>query len=171
MRPSALYLSLFVSLSALPLLAKALAKAPLGGIEDSGWKLTYSETKPEYLRTREDSLYYVDCLYSLGFTVSTHDETIPDVIIGSPAYQAGVGPGMVLVAVNGLRFDYDHRHILGDALRYAKSSNQPISLLVRNGDYFRTYEINYHEGEKYPVLERDSSKPDVLSEIIAPHAH
>ena len=146
--------------------------APLGGIENSGWKLVYSKTKPEYLRAREDSIYYVDCLYSLGFMASTRDQTIiPDVIIGSPAYQAGIGPGMVLVAVNGQKFDYDHRHILGDALRDAKNSNQPISLLVRNGDYFKTFEINYHEGEKYPVLQRDSSKPDVLSEIIAPHAH
>jgi predicted metalloprotease with PDZ domain len=145
--------------------------APLGGIENSGWKLTYSETKPEVVRAAEDARYFVDCRYSLGFTVSTHNETIiPDVIIGSPAYQAGIGPGMFLVAVNGQKFDYDHAHILADALRAAKNSSQPIQLLVRNGDYFKTYEINYHEGEKYPVLQRDSAKPDVLSQIIAPHA-
>lgn len=145
--------------------------APLGGIENSGWKLTYTAAKPEYVRAREDARDYVDCLYSLGFTANTKDEVIPDVTVGSPAYQAGIGPGMVLVAVNGLKFDMDHRHVIEDALREAKNSNQPISLLVRNGDYFKTYEINYHEGEKYPVLVRDSSKPDVLTEIIAPHAH
>jgi hypothetical protein len=28
--------------------------------------------------------------------------------------------------------------------------------------------VTYGEGEKYPVLERDATKPDMLSKIIAP---
>ncbi len=39
-----------------------------------------------------------------------------------------------------------------------------------NGDYFKTFTVNYHDGEKYVHLVRDESKPDVLSEIIKPLA-
>jgi predicted metalloprotease with PDZ domain len=28
------------------------------------------------------------------------------------------------------------------------------------------YKLNYHGGERYPHLERDSTKPDVLGEVI-----
>jgi hypothetical protein len=41
---------------------------------------------------------------------------------------------------------------------------------VRNGDFFKTYALDYHGGEKYPHLVRDASKPDILSEIIKPLA-
>ena len=37
---------------------------------------------------------------------------------------------------------------------------------VENTEYYRTFKLDYHEGEKYPHLVRDESKPDVLSEII-----
>ena len=42
-------------------------------------------------------------------------------------------------------------------------------LLVENTDYYKTYKLDYHGGEKYPHLVRDESKPDVLSDIIKPH--
>jgi len=41
---------------------------------------------------------------------------------------------------------------------------------VLNGDYYKTFTLNYHDGEKYAHLVRDESKPDVLSEIIKPVA-
>jgi hypothetical protein len=41
-------------------------------------------------------------------------------------------------------------------------------LLVENGDVFKTCHLDYHEGERYPDLERDPAKPDLLSEIIKP---
>jgi hypothetical protein len=44
----------------------------------------------------------------------------------------------------------------------------PLELLVENGDYIRTYPVNYREGEKYPRLERDPARPDLLSEILKP---
>jgi hypothetical protein len=46
----------------------------------------------------------------------------------------------------------------------------PLELLVENDDYIRTYPLNYQEGEKYPRLERDAEKPDLLSEILKPLA-
>jgi hypothetical protein len=67
------------------------------------------------------------------------------------------------VAVNGRRFAPEVFH---DALAQGKNSSQPLQLLIENTDYFRTFTLDYHEGEKYPNLVRDESKPDRLSEII-----
>jgi predicted metalloprotease with PDZ domain len=79
------------------------------------------------------------------------------------AATAGIGPGMKVVAVNGQRFTADR---LSDALKAGKNSSDPLELLVENTDYYKTYKLDYHGGEKYPHLVREESKPDVLTEII-----
>ena len=76
-----------------------------------------------------------------------------------------MGPGMKLVAVNGRKWSAD---VLRDALRAAKNSKEPIELLTENGEFYRTYRLDYHGGERYPHLVRDETKPDLLSEILKP---
>ncbi len=134
--------------------------APLGGVESSGWKIVYDETPSpmEGGRGRRS----VGTRYSLGLELGA-DGNIADTIEGMPAAQAGIGPGMKLVAVNGRRFSSD---VLKDALKAAKNSPAPIELLVENTDYYNTYKIDYHGGEKYPHLVRDDSKPDLLTDIL-----
>ena len=39
---------------------------------------------------------------------------------------------------------------------------------MENTEYFKTYNLDYHGGEKYPHLVRDESRPDMLSDIIKP---
>ncbi|HEY6387478.1 MAG TPA: PDZ domain-containing protein, partial [Candidatus Acidoferrum sp.] len=140
--------------------------APLGGLENSGWKLVYSETPNESREAGEAAMHLTDVQFSLGFVVrdtggENGDEVI-DVIPGSAAAQAGIAPGMKLVAVNGRRWSPDDLHA---AIRQAKSGSAPIELLIENEDFFQTYAVNYHGGERYPHLERISGKPDLLGEI------
>jgi len=104
--------------------------------------------------------------FSLGFLVrdsggENGDEVI-DVIPGSPAALAGIAPGMKLVAVNGRKWTPEDIHA---AIRQAKSGHEPIELLIENEDFFRTYRVDYHGGERYPHLERITGKPDLLGEI------
>ncbi|MGZ4814225.1 MAG: hypothetical protein ACXVZV_02365 [Terriglobales bacterium] len=40
---------------------------------------------------------------------------------------------------------------------------------MQNADYFKTYKLDYHGGEKYPMLQRND-KPDNLTDILRPHA-
>ena len=136
--------------------------APLGGIEASGWKLTYDDTRSDLLKAEEEKADSVDAAYSIGLLLHK-DGVIGDTIEGMPAAKAGIGPGMKLMAVNGKKYCGD---VLRDALKEGKSSSAPLELLVENAEYFRTYEIDYHGGEKYPHLVRDESKPDVLGEIL-----
>ena len=52
-----------------------------------------------------------------------------------------------------------------EAIRHAKGGTEPIELLMENEEYFRSFRIDYHGGERYPHLERVEGKPDVLGEI------
>jgi len=135
--------------------------APLAGIEASGWKLVYDEKRSELERALE-GWQGADASYSIGLLLNK-EGVISDTIEGMPAAKAGIGPGMKLIAVNGKKFTDDS---LRDALKEGKTSSAPLELLVENLDYFHTYKLDYHGGEKYPHLVRDGSNPDVLSEII-----
>src|SRR5579864_4140961 len=136
--------------------------APLGGIEGSGWKLTYDDTPSEMLSNAAGMFHFVPAGFALGLDLRD-DGGITDTVEGELAAKAGIGPGMKLVAVNGRRFSAD---ILRDAIKSAKNSTAPIELLVENADYYKTYKLDYHGGEMYPHLVRDDSKPDLLSEIL-----
>ena len=137
--------------------------APLGGIERGGWRLVYNDQPNLFIRTGEKLRKSVDVSYSLGFVVR-EDGVLSDVIYGSPAYAAGIGPGMKLVAINGRAWSRD---VLLDALRTSKDSQQTIDLLVENAKFFKTYSIAYHDGIRNPHLERIQG-PDVLGEILTP---
>jgi predicted metalloprotease with PDZ domain len=138
--------------------------APLQGIERSGWKLVYDSTPSELFRLGERYNEGINAGYSIGLQLK-QDGTVIDTIEGMSAAKAGIGPGMKVVAVNGRRFSAD---VLHDALAAGTTGSAPLALLVENTEYFKTYNLDYHGGEKYPHLVRDDSKPDVLSDIIKP---
>jgi predicted metalloprotease with PDZ domain len=138
--------------------------APLGGIEGSGWKVVYDETRSPLLQAREGEGKSVNAAYSIGLWLKA-DGTVNDTVEGMPAAQAGIGPGMKVIAVNGRKFSAD---ALSDALRAGKNSSATLELLVENTEYYSTYKLDYHGGEKFPHLVRDESKPDLLSDIIKP---
>ena len=149
-------------------------RAPLGGIENGGWKLVYTDVKPELVRAAEEQSKLYDFWCSLGIVVQgdggaggAEEGVIRDVVPGLPAAQAGIGPGMRLVAVNGRRYSEKG---LRDALRAAKDGKEPIEFLVENVEMFKTFQVDYHGGERYPHLERDQTKPDLLSAIGKPLA-
>jgi predicted metalloprotease with PDZ domain len=138
--------------------------APLGGIEGSGWKVVYDSIRSPLVQAEEGDRGAVNAAYSIGLWLKS-DGTVTDTVEGMPAAQAGIGPGMKLIAVNGRKFSKD---VLGDALQEGKNSNAALELLVENTEYYKTYKLDYHGGEKFPHLVRDENKPDVLTEIIKP---
>jgi predicted metalloprotease with PDZ domain len=138
--------------------------APLGGIEGDGWKLVYNDKPNVFSHAAEKLFKFVDLSYSLGFRLG-QDGKFSDVIVGSPAYQAGIGPGMKLLAVNGRKWT---PNVLRAAVKGAEGSDQPIELLVENAQFYKTYSIVYHDGEKNPHLERVSSQTDLLGDMLKP---
>ncbi|MHB8215539.1 MAG: M61 family metallopeptidase [Candidatus Sulfotelmatobacter sp.] len=138
--------------------------APLGGIEREGWKLVYNDEPNLFDKALEKLEKSADLSYSLGFTVDK-DGKFNDVIVGSPAYQSGIGPGMTLIAVNGRTWT---PQVLRAALKAAQETPAPIELLVENAQFFQTYSISYHAGEQNPHLERVSGQPDLLTILLTP---
>lgn len=138
------------------------ADAPVGGIENGGWKVVFN-AEPTKLQGRRGNQGYT---YSIGLQLA-EDGTVRDAIVGGPAFEAGISSGMKVIGVNGRVYTSD---VLEDAIKAAKDTQQPITLLVVVDDYFQTSTINYHGGERYPHLVRDDDKPDYLDEVIKPQA-
>ncbi len=142
------------------------AHAPLGGIEHAGWKLAYDGVRSDFWKAGEDGRKWTDLSYSIGLKVR-EDGTIANVQYGGPAQKAGVAPSTKLIAVNNRQFTPT---VLRETVAKTSSSDKPLELLVKTGDYYEVHRLDYHGGERYPHLVRDASLPDLLSEIVKAHA-
>ena len=138
---------------------------PLEGLKRSGWRLTYADKPSELQKAYDASRKEVDLASSLG-VVLREDGTIKDIVPGKPAYRAGIGPGMKVVAVNGRRYSKER---IREAVEASREAAQGIELLVENGEYIKTYPVDYKDGAKYPRLERIPGTKDLLSQIIESH--
>ena len=138
--------------------------APMGGIENGGYKLVYTDQPNDITQARMTATGNTTEWWSLGINV-TSDGHIDDVLMASPADEAKLGPGMQIVAVNGRQFNGS---LLNDAIRDAKGNQSPIELIVVNTGVYRVIGIDYHEGLRYPHLERVDAVPDYLDEILKP---
>ena len=128
----------------------------------SGYKLIYTD-KPNYWSTLEET-DGLNARYSLGLTVGSTG-TLGDVVVGGVADKAGLAPGFQIIAVNGRAFTPG---LLRTAIQDAKGNGPAIDLIVENTGYFKLISINYHDGERYPQLERVDAIPNRLDDILQP---
>jgi predicted metalloprotease with PDZ domain len=145
-------------------LASKSPHAPMGGIENGGYKLVFNDRPNEELQARTGASGGTMAWWSLGINVSSEGR-IEDVLLGSPADKAKLGPGMQIVAVNGRQYS---GQLLNDAIRDAKDNSNPISLIVVNTGMYKVIGVDYHNGLRYPHLERVESVPARLDEILKP---
>lgn len=133
------------------------------GIAAHGWKLVYNDKPSDMVKGVEMRRGSTDLTYSLGVSIGKGGD-INDVLWDGPAFKAGLSPGMKLIGVNGKEFSGD---ALKDAITAsAKDKSKPVELLVKNFDEFQTLRIDYHDGLKYPHLERDTGTKDTLSDLL-----
>jgi predicted metalloprotease with PDZ domain len=142
------------------------AHAPLNGITNGGFKLVYTEERSDLWKSREDARKAIDLSYSLGLTAHDNGDIV-DVHLNTPAYAAGVTPATRIIAVNGRQYSTS---VLHHAVEDSTKSTGPIQLLIKDGEYYKTFNVDYHGGEKYPHLVRDKTKADLISDIVRPHA-
>jgi len=139
--------------------------APLDGLTRGGWKLVFTEIPSDYTRSLEEQRKVVDFTYSLGFDVGIQTAQLAEVRWGGPAYEAGLALGTTLIAVNGREYTPERLRV---AIAEAKLNKQPIELLVKNLDRYRTVRLAYFDGLMYPQLERIEKARDRLSVIMKP---
>jgi predicted metalloprotease with PDZ domain len=141
------------------------AKAPLDGIEQGGYKLVYTDTPTGWFKDGEKKRKVVDLSYSGGFSVATKDGKIGSVLWGSKAFDAGVTVGATLVAVNGHAFDPVD---LKEAIKAAAASARPVTLLLKDGEIYRSVDLDWHGGLRYPRLEPTAGGKGTLDALLAP---
>ena len=147
--------------------ARSLNPPLLEGLEGSGWKLVYTDEPSDYERDynnrRQPARHIYNFAWSIGLTLAD-DASINDVRWEGPAFKAGISTGETLLAVNGQ--DYS-RERLQQAITEAKDSQEPIRLTFKFQGGIHEVALDYHEGLKYPHLQRVQGTPDYLSQIIA----
>jgi len=135
----------------------------IGGFEANGWKLVYNDKPSDVAKAMETRAGGANLTYSLGVSMGKAGDIV-DVLWDGPAFKAGLSPGMKVIAVNGKEYSSD---AIKDAVTAAaKDKNQPVELLVKNFDEYKTLRVDYHDGLKYPHLERIEGKADRLSELL-----
>jgi predicted metalloprotease with PDZ domain len=138
--------------------------APLDGITRGGYKLVYTDTPSTYFKDSEARRKVTDLTYSLGMIIA-EEAKLSEVLWQGTAYKVGLTVGTQIIAVNGIAFDSDR---LKSVIKDANKTGATIELLVKNGDRFRTVKIEYHDGLRYPHLEREVSAPAFLDQILTP---
>ena len=143
-------------------------RADLAGIEQGGYKLVYRNEPTPSIRMMAAAggprRGGVQCWFSIGLQIG-EDGAIRDVRWNGPADKAQLVPGEKILAINGQVFSGDR---LRAAIRDAKGNTKPIQLIVQSDTYVSTAQIDYHDGERYPALERADGTPDYLDDIIKP---
>jgi len=138
--------------------------APLGGLENGGYHLVYSDHPSEMQNSGEQITRNVSVAYSIGLRLD-REGGIDDVLPDKAAGKAGLAPGMTIKMVNGREYS---GQALRDAIRES-ANGVPIELVAVNGKASETYKLDYHDTEKYPVLERNG-QPALLDDILKPRA-
>lgn len=130
--------------------------APLDGVTGGGYRLVYRTTS-----ARNGS----GLLYSVGMEVGQGD-VVSDVLQDSAAWRAGLAPGMKIDQLNGHAYT---TAALRQAIRDAQHTPAAITLTVAGG--VAPLALDYHDGERFPALERVDGTPDVLGDILTARSH
>jgi predicted metalloprotease with PDZ domain len=138
--------------------------APLEGLAASGWRLKFAATPSPEQMGNSELVKRSNLFYSLGFGLKEEGAVITSVVPGTPADAAGIAPDSNLIAVDGRKFS---NHVLDDALEATAKEPRAIDLLIEKDDVFKTVQMNYGGGARYPRLERDASTVDYLTAIAA----
>jgi len=129
-----------------------------------GYKLVWKDKPNAYDKGVASARKNLDLTYSLGITLDK-DGDVTATLWDGPAYDAGIVNGVKVTAVNGTAYSED---VMKKAITAAKSSKEPIALLVRRDDRYQTVSIDYHGGLRYPALESTTpGRENALDRLLA----
>lgn len=144
--------------------------APLAGIEMSGYRLVFKDEPNPYDKARMADGKYLSLFQSLGIVIDK-DNKVSGCRWDSPAFNAGIVTGARIIAVNGVTYDQD---TIKAAITAAKTAGaaaaRPIELIIQRGDRVQTVHLDYHDGLRWPWLERTApgKEPAPLDLLLAP---
>ncbi len=131
------------------------------GLTRHGWRLIFTAVPTAAFRAGEEEAGVADLSYSIGLTVRA-DGTVRAVAWDGPAHQAGLRPGIRIIAVNAAPYGRD---ALLDAVR--ASANRPVVLTIERDGHRSDVPIRYVGTLRYPRLERITDRPDTLAALLS----
>ncbi|MEO1008625.1 MAG: hypothetical protein AAFX79_08665 [Planctomycetota bacterium] len=135
-------------------------RGPLTLARALGYKVGYATKPPRSGFGRTDPL---DARESLGASF-TANGTVRSVVLGSPADNAGLAPGVRVLGVGGYVFG---RQRLADALDAAIVTGT-LEVMIQRDDRYESIAIEYDGGPRFLTMVRDGSRPDLLERILEP---
>lgn len=133
----------------------------LAGLAHAGWRLVYADVPSESFRQDEADTGVSNLDYSIGLQVRKTG-AVRSVAWDSPAFRAGMAPGLRITAVNGQAFT---PAALEAGVKAAGSA--PLVLTVDADGRSRTMAVSYAGTLRYPRLERIPGSPDWLAILLA----
>jgi len=143
---------------------RSLDRDPLDGITRGGYRLVYSQEPGKYYESLESRGKSTSFWYSLGLSVDKEGK-VKTVRWEGPTFKAGLSPGMQIQAVNGVMSDVAGR--LKEAVKLSVNTIGPIEVTIKDQDHSRVARIDYHDGARYPHLQRIQVQKPVLDCILA----
>ncbi|HJQ18355.1 MAG TPA: peptidase M61 [Allosphingosinicella sp.] len=139
-------------------------QAPLEGLTQGGYRLVYDDKPTGWFKAVEKMNKIGNFSFSGGFVVDK-DGKISAVLWDSAAFDAGMAVGSQLLAVDGRSYDAER---MKSAIKDAQVRREPIKLLVKSGDAYRTLDLQWHGGLRYPRLEKTGKGNGTLDALLAP---
>lgn len=134
----------------------------MAGLRRAGWRLIYTSEPTETFRQNEAEGGGLDLTYSIGAVIDD-DGRIATVAWDSPAFRAGLAPGLRIMAIAGAPY-------AREALRLAVAATprQPLSMELAGGARRTTVTVAYRGGLRYPRIEPIPGQPDRLTPLLTP---
>jgi len=139
---------------------------PSDELARAGWRMVYTDKPNDFVTSQRPEDRAVVGWYAYGANI-TEEGVVKDVREGSAAWRAGLAPDMHVLAVDGQQFTPD---VLDYAIKRAQHSSTPIALITTQTGWYQTLSLDYHDGIRFPHLERIPGTTDVLAAIAAPQA-
>lgn len=133
----------------------------MAGLARAGWRLVYTGEPTETFRQNEAETGGLDLTYSIGMVVDD-DGRIESVAWDSPAFRAGLVPGLRIATVAAAPFS-----TAGLRSAAAATTERPLSLELAEGAHRTAVTISYRGGLRYPRIEPIPGRIDRLTPLLA----
>ena len=143
----------------------AREKAPLDGLARGGWALVFRDTPTGYFTAYEVAQETSLFTFSIGLDLDK-EGAVKEALWNGPAFTAGVIAGTKIVSVGGK--PYSAKALASAIAAAAKPGAGPIILAIKADGVVRNVSVPYHDGPRYPRLERLAGTQDRLGAILTP---
>ncbi len=138
--------------------------SPFEGLKLGGYQLVWKEKPSAYEKQIMANRKSLSLSYSVGISLTTNGR-ITSVLWDSIAFDKGIVGGSEIIAVNGKAYSHS---LIQETISNAKADKKPFTLLIKRGELYTSYKIDYYGGLRFPYLEPKSAGEQPLDRLLKP---